>query len=112
MAGWVGILVTSLNLLPMAQFDGGHIAYAMFGRRQIWVARVFWASLLLLGRFWIGWWVWAVLAILIGRGRLGHPRLIDSERGLDARRRLLGWLGVVMFVLTLMPQPWFLAFPS
>lgn len=111
MAGWVGILVTSLNLLPMAQFDGGHIAYALFGRSQVWIARVFWASLLVLGRFWIGWWVWAVLAIAIGRGRLSHPRLIDSERGLDPARRVIGWIGVAIFFLTLMPQPWFLAFP-
>lgn len=106
LAGWVGILITSLNLLPMAQFDGGHIAFAMFGRAQVWVARGFWLLLLLLGRFWLGWWVWAVLALVIGRGRLGHPSIIEPEREIDPRRTVVGWVGIAIFLLTFMPQPW------
>lgn len=107
MAGWVGLLITSLNLLPLTQLDGGHIAYAMFGRAQPWVARIFWISLIPLGYFWwVGWWLWAALGLLVGRGRLGHPSVIAAERPLDPVRRTLGWLAVVLFLLTFMPRPW------
>ncbi|MBX6331887.1 MAG: site-2 protease family protein [Gemmatimonadaceae bacterium] len=105
LAGWVGVLVTSLNLLPLAQFDGGHVAFALFGRAQRWVARVFWLVLIPLGLLWMGWWLWAVLAIVIGRGRLGHPPVIAPERALDPSRRLVGWLAVVLFFVTFMPLP-------
>lgn len=112
MAGWVGLLVTSLNLLPLAQLDGGHIAYAMFGRAQTWIARIFWIVLIPLGwRWWVGWWLWAVLGLALGRGRLGHPSVVAPERPLDPVRQALGWVGVVLFILTFMPLPWFLAFP-
>jgi membrane-associated protease RseP (regulator of RpoE activity) len=104
-AGWVGLLVTSLNLLPLAQLDGGHITFALFGRMQIWVARVFWLALIPLGLLWYGWWLWAVLALVIGRGRLGHPAVITPERPLDPTRRAIGWLGVALFVLTFIPLP-------
>lgn len=106
MAGWVGLLVTSLNLLPLTQLDGGHIAYAMFGRAQLWIARAFWICLIPLGFFWWpGWWLWALLGLLLGRGRLAHPSVISTEHGLDARRRMLGWLAVALFFATFMPSP-------
>jgi membrane-associated protease RseP (regulator of RpoE activity) len=105
MAGWAGVLVTALNLLPLAQFDGGHIAYAVFGRGQAWIARFFWLALIPLGRLWWGWWLWAALALLLGRGRLEHPRLIAPERALDPTRRVLGWTTVAIFLLTFMPAP-------
>ena len=104
-AGWVGLFITSLNLLPLAQFDGGHIAYALFGRRQLWVARVLWVALLPLGRLWPGWWVWAVLALLVGRGSLLHPPVIADDRPLDGRRRAAGWLAVALFLITFSPMP-------
>ena len=50
-------------------------------------------------------WLWAVLAIVIGRGRLGHPPVIAPERALDPSRRLVGWLAVVLFIVTFMPLP-------
>jgi membrane-associated protease RseP (regulator of RpoE activity) len=111
MAGWVGVLVTSLNLLPLAQLDGGHIAFALFGRAQRWIALGLWLGLIPLGQLWMGWWVWAGLGLLIGRGRLGHPSVLAPERPLDPARRVIGWVGVVLFALTFMPSPWFLAFP-
>ncbi|HEX6966939.1 MAG TPA: site-2 protease family protein [Gemmatimonadaceae bacterium] len=105
-AGWVGILVTMLNLLPLAQLDGGHITFALFGRAQTWIARVFWVVLVLMGWFyWHGWWLWAALGLLLGRGRLSHPVLIAEERPLDASRRWLGWLVIALFVVTFMPLP-------
>lgn len=104
-AGWVGVLVTSLNLLPLAQLDGGHVAFAMFGRAQAWIARAFWLLLIPLGHWWYGWWLWAVLGLLVGRGRLTHPPVVAPERPLDRRRMAVGWLAVALFVVTFMPIP-------
>ncbi len=102
-AGWTGLFITCLNLLPLAQLDGGHITYALFGRAQAWVARFFWLLLIPLGRLWPGWWLWAVLALAIGRGQLTHPMLIAPERPLDATRKLLAWLSIALLVLTFTP---------
>ena len=104
-AGWVGILVTSLNLLPLAQLDGGHIAFAMNPRAQVFVARAMWLALIPLGFVWKGWWFWAVLGLAIGRGRLAHPPVIAPERPLDQRRVVVGWIAVVLFIITFMPLP-------
>jgi hypothetical protein len=102
-AGWTGLFVTSLNLLPLAQLDGGHITYALSSRAQPWVARFFWLLLIPLGRLWPGWWMWAVLALVIGRGQLRHPMLIAPERPLDARRRAVGALAAALLLLTFTP---------
>jgi membrane-associated protease RseP (regulator of RpoE activity) len=102
-AGWTGLFITCLNLLPLAQLDGGHITFALFGEAQSWIARFFWLLLIPLGRLWNGWWLWAVLALVIGRGRLGHPMLIAPERPLDGRRRMLAWLSIALLVLTFTP---------
>jgi membrane-associated protease RseP (regulator of RpoE activity) len=102
-AGWTGLFITCLNLLPLAQLDGGHITFALFGRAQPWVARFFWLLLIPLGRLWQGWWLWAVLALVIGRGQLGHPQLIAPERPLDAKRKLLAWLSIALLILTFTP---------
>ena len=102
-AGWTGLFITSLNLLPLAQLDGGHITYALFGDRQQWIARFFWLLLIPMGRLWQGWWLWAVLALVIGRGQLGHPMLIAPERPLDDRRRMLAWLAIILLVVTFAP---------
>jgi len=109
-AGWTGLFVTCLNLLPLAQLDGGHITYALFGERQPWIARFFWLLLIPMGRLWQGWWLWAVLALVIGRGQLGHQMLIAPERPLDAKRRALAWVAIALLVATFAPAAIF--FPA
>lgn len=104
-AGWVGIFVTSLNLLPLAQLDGGHVAFAMYPTAQRFIARAMWVLLIPLGLVWKGWWFWAVLSLAIGRGRLEHPPVIAPERPLDARRQIVGWLALALFLITFMPLP-------
>lgn len=105
-AGWVGLFFTAMNLLPVAQLDGGHIVYALLGtRRQLAVARFFFASLLVLGWWWPGWWFWAVLVLLIGRGRLSHPPVLDTRLPLTRHQRVAGWACVVFFVLAFVPMP-------
>lgn len=103
LAGWFGFFVTFLNLLPMGQLDGGHIAYAMFGRAHRVVSRVFILVIVVLGfGGWDGWFVWAVLIALLG---LDHPPTVDAGTPLDHRRMRAAWLTVGMFLLTFMPTP-------
>lgn len=107
-AGWTGLFITCLNLLPLAQLDGGHITYALFGDAQPWIARFAWLLLIPMGYLWQGWWLWAVLALAIGRGRLAHPMLIAPERPLDATRQALAWLAIALLVLTFAPAAIFI----
>jgi membrane-associated protease RseP (regulator of RpoE activity) len=106
-AGWVGILVTMLNLLPLGQLDGGHVVYALFGEKQRVIGTAVWLSLFALGflpnQWW--WWVWAVLILLLGRGRLGHPQVLDRHRTLPKSRRPLGWATALLFLITFTPVP-------
>jgi len=105
-AGWVGLFVTCLNLLPVGQLDGGHVAYAVWGRRQRVVSWLVVAALLVAGVIgWKGWLVWGVLIFILGTG---HPPTFDEYRPLDPRRRRLGWLSLVVFVLTFTPNPFVL----
>lgn len=102
LAGWFGLFVTFLNLLPIGQLDGGHVVYALLGRRHWWVARGALGVILLLAfRGWHGWVMWAVLVMMIG---LDHPPTID-DTPLDGPRRLAAWLTVALFVATFMAVP-------
>ena len=66
-AGWAGLLVTALNLIPAGQLDGGHVLYVLLGRRARILLPVILVALVLLGFVWAGWWLWAVLIFLLGR---------------------------------------------
>jgi membrane-associated protease RseP (regulator of RpoE activity) len=103
LAGWFGLLVTLLNLLPVGQLDGGHVIYALFGRRHRWIARGFLVVTVGVGFLgWYGWFLWAILMLLVG---LDHPPTLDLETPLDPRRRLAGWLTLMLFVATFIPVP-------
>ena len=104
-AGWVGMFVTMLNLLPISQLDGGHILYAATPRLQERVALGFWVLLLLLGYWWTGWFVWAGLVLVLHRGRLGHPNVLSPARPLPPSRRVVAAGALVLFLLTFTPVP-------
>lgn len=104
-AGWFGMFVTALNLLPMAQLDGGHILYAALPRRHEWFGRGFWVLIMLLGWFWSGWLVWGALVLVLSRGRLGHPPVLDAYRPLPPTRRWLAWASLALFLATFTPIP-------
>lgn len=104
-AGVVGMFVTMLNLLPMAQLDGGHILFAAVPRLHRRVAVIFWLTILVLGRWWPGWYLWAGMVLLLSRGRLDHPTVLDAYRPLPRSRRLLAWVALALFVLTFAPIP-------
>jgi membrane-associated protease RseP (regulator of RpoE activity) len=102
-AGWVGLFVTSLNLLPIGQLDGGHIAYAVFGRRSrivfILAAIVFG----ILGFFLFPAWLLPLVLILIFGFR--HPPPSDDETRLGGGRKLLGGVTALVFVVSFIPVP-------
>jgi membrane-associated protease RseP (regulator of RpoE activity) len=101
-AGWVGLLVTFLNLVPAGQLDGGHVIYAVFGRRVNRILPVILVFMVLLGFFWSGWWLWAFLIFLLGRS---HAEPLDQITQLDSRRKALAVLMLVIFLIVLMPVP-------
>lgn len=102
-AGWIGMFVTSLNLLPVGQLDGGHIAKALFPDQFDILARVVHLSLILMGVFfWEGWLIWALLLVFIG---VRHPPVLLPHISLDERRRKVGYFALAIFVLTFVPAP-------
>jgi Zn-dependent protease len=104
-AGVIGMLVTMINLMPMAQLDGGHVLYAAAPRWHQRVATLFWIAVLALGYRWMGWYIWAGLVLLLSRGRLDHPTVLEPGRPLPASRGPLAWAIAVVFLLTFAPVP-------
>jgi membrane-associated protease RseP (regulator of RpoE activity) len=102
-AGWAGILITGLNLIPAGQLDGGHMLYVLFGRQNAQrVLPFILVGLILLGFVWSGWWLWAMLIFFLGRV---HAEPLDQITPLDGRRRLLAVMALILFVLTFTPVP-------
>lgn len=110
-AGWIGLLVTAMNLLPVGQLDGGHIVYALFGERYLWVSRAALLGILLLGvlRWWDGWLVWGALLLFMG---LRHPPPLDPYTPLDAKRKFMGWVMLAILTVTFIPVPFSIQEPS
>jgi membrane-associated protease RseP (regulator of RpoE activity) len=101
-AGWAGLLVTFLNLIPAGQLDGGHVIYTVFDKRVNRIIPVILVATVLLGFFWSGWWLWAFLIFLLGRS---HAEPLDQITQLDPSRKALAVLMLVIFLLVLMPVP-------
>lgn len=103
-AGWLGLMITALNLLPIGQLDGGHIAHAMFGRRTgDTIGSVAMWTLLLLGLFvWPGLLTWAIIVFFIA-GRAAPP--LDDLTPLTPERRWLGYAAFAILALILAPLP-------
>jgi membrane-associated protease RseP (regulator of RpoE activity) len=123
--GWFGLFVTAMNLIPIGQFDGGHIVYTMFGEKHRTISRASFAILLLLGlpsfldslirtvatyftptpmgqiiplaeHSWTGWFIWALISYYLVK--LYHPPVPD-ESPLDETRMKIGWLTILIFVI-------------
>jgi membrane-associated protease RseP (regulator of RpoE activity) len=109
-AAWIGLLVTSLNLMPVGQLDGGHATYSLFGKRlHAWLGRIAFVVMSLLA---ILGWVWysspsgflyAVLLAVILRVR--HPQVTDESEPLDRPRVIVAILTLLVFVLSFLPFP-------
>lgn len=102
-AGWAGILVTSLNLIPVGQLDGGHMLYVLIGsKRARQILPIILTGLVALGFVWPGWWLWAFLIFLLGRV---YAEPLDQITPLDSKRKALAILALVIFVLVFTPVP-------
>ena len=105
-AGWIGLLVTALNLIPVGQLDGGHVAYALFPEYHRYISLGGLGLLVICGLlFWKGWLMWAGLIAFLG---WRHPPPYQFWVPLDRRRRVLGIITIVVFVLTFSPAPFVL----
>jgi membrane-associated protease RseP (regulator of RpoE activity) len=101
-AGWAGLLVTSLNLIPAGQLDGGHLLYVLLGRKATRFVPFIIGGLIVLGFIWNGWWLWAALIFFLGRV---YMEPLDLITPLDPRRKALAVLGVIVFFLVFTPVP-------
>jgi membrane-associated protease RseP (regulator of RpoE activity) len=118
-AGWAGIFVTALNLLPMGQLDGGHVIRAVFPKRYkeiyTWVFRILFFMGILgfatqflniqteFPQLWAGWLFWAVLVYFLTR--LEHPGPLNDVTPLDRKRKMASVLILLIFLLSFTPLP-------
>jgi len=102
-AAWAGLLVTSLNLIPAGQLDGGHIFHVLFGPKGSRIALpIIIFVLAALGFAWNGWWLWVILILFFGR-RYAEP--LDQITPLDSKRKWLAVFTLIIFILIFMPVP-------
>ena len=102
-AGWLGLFVTALNLIPIGQLDGGHILFALSPRFHELLRRIRLPLLFLFGlTFWEGWFVWAILLFFIG-GPHPYPEYMNVEIGNS--RKLLAFTAIAIFIVCIMPTP-------
>ncbi len=102
-AGWIGLFVTSLNLIPIGQLDGGHIGFALLGERHKQLSMALIAVLVVMGIFfWEGWAFWAGLMLILG---IKHPPVLYWEQPLDRERRAIGLIAFIVFIITFVPSP-------
>lgn len=103
-AGWVGLFVTGLNLIPVGQLDGGHVSYVLFGNQA---RRFFWPAVL--GLFSLAlltgtttWWLWIVLLFFFGRA---YAQPLDDVTRTDPTRRRIAIFTLILFFLVFVPAP-------
>jgi len=102
LAGWAGLLITGLNLIPVGQLDGGHLIYGILGKRTKKIVPFIVGALFILGFVWTGWWLWAMLLLVFNR-RHGEP--LDEITPIDSNRKLLAIFGLILFILIFIPVP-------
>lgn len=109
MAGWVGFLITGLNMMPISQLDGGHVVYTLFGKRAHWIARVFLltaVAFVVISHQW-NWAIMIALVLLIGPD---HPPTKNDHLPLGRARTILGYCSLLIPVFCF--TPWLLVFPD
>jgi membrane-associated protease RseP (regulator of RpoE activity) len=103
-AGWIGLFITSLNLIPGGQLDGGHILYAISPRLHRTFTNVLPFVLFLAGAvYWVGWILWGIFLMIPA---MRHPN-VPLEPKLNRGRLVLGIVGIVIFLLTFTPTPFY-----
>lgn len=103
-AGWIGLFITSLNLIPGGQFDGGHVLYAISPRMNRWATKALPLVLFVAGAvFWVGWMLWGAFMLIPA---MRHPE-IRNQQPLSRGRMVLGVVGLMIFLLTFTPTPFY-----
>lgn len=115
--GWFGLLITAMNMIPVGQLDGGHIAYTMFGEKNHFkIAVIAFVFLFIFGISgfvdsvlnlnlnigWSGWLFWALILYFVIK--LKHPPIEDDEP-LDSKRMILGYISFMILLLSFSPNP-------
>ena len=101
-AGWFGLLATTFNLFPIGQLDGGHILYALLGKKSYHAGVGSIVVLLILGvMYWQGWLFWALIVTVIG---LRHPPIFADEK-MDFKRKVLAAFALLIFLVSFTPAP-------
>lgn len=103
-AGWVGLLITGLNLLPTGQLDGGHVARAVLGENSRHLARLALFALLFLSLV-FALQVWILMALFVLLTGIYHPPPLNDRTPLDGKRKAIAWFVLAVFVLTFVPVP-------
>jgi membrane-associated protease RseP (regulator of RpoE activity) len=103
-AGWIGLFITSLNLIPGGQLDGGHVLYALSPRLHRVMTNLLPFLLFIAGAiFWVGWLLWGLFLMIPA---MRHPK-VPIESGLSRGRFILGIVGILIFLLTFTPTPFY-----
>ena len=116
-AGWFGLLITSLNMMPIGQLDGGHISYTMFGKNHKIIANIVFLLLIAFGLMGflpllnininlgsVNWLVWAILIYFVIK--IEHPPICtDIDVPMGRTRLILGWFAFVIFITSFCPIP-------
>jgi len=101
-AGWVGMLVTAINMLPIGQLDGGHVVYGLARRHQHIMGKLATAGLVLLGFHSPMWWFFAAFGLFFG---MSHPPTLDDQRPVSPAAQWMGWIALVILLLSFTPVP-------
>jgi len=101
-AGWAGLLVTALNLIPAGQLDGGHVIYSLIGKKAKYMQPIVLVLLFLLGFAWSGWWIWMILILLLGRV---YAEPLDQITTINTSRKIVAIIGLIVFLLVFTPVP-------
>jgi membrane-associated protease RseP (regulator of RpoE activity) len=101
-AGWLGLFVTSMNLIPIGQLDGGHVTFSLFLKKRRYLYFPIFGALIALGLLWFGWYFWVLVAYFIARR---DPIIQDTLTPLSTRERLYAVIPLIVLILTFVPQP-------
>jgi membrane-associated protease RseP (regulator of RpoE activity) len=109
LAGWFGLFVTALNLIPVGQLDGGHVTYSLLLKRAHTISRVGWWVCVALVYFGPNWILWAVLLRVLGRR---HPPTMNDAPPVGRGREIVGLISLFVFVVCFVPNPIVFSWPD
>jgi membrane-associated protease RseP (regulator of RpoE activity) len=103
-AAWAGLLLTTLNLMPFSQLDGGHVFYAMLGRRSVLIVHCLFVAAII-ATAWFNLWHWSLFLILIALLGISHPPTANDAVPLKPFRHCLGWTTLLFVFIGFAPSP-------